>query len=176
MTSVSQVAEILQHVLEEEAVQLAKETGFIERERCFDGADFVQTLIFGWLQSPDLTLCGLTQVAQRREVSISASGLCQRFTQEAAIFMQRVLNRLVQARFSASSLEERPPLPLLSRFSAVIVEDSSNILLPQELQAQWRGYGGHQALLKLFVRFNLLTGQIQGPLLEQGRQIGRAHV
>ncbi len=32
MTSVSQQAEVLQHILEEEAVHLAKETGFQEHE------------------------------------------------------------------------------------------------------------------------------------------------
>jgi hypothetical protein len=39
--------------VEEEAVRLAKETGFIERERAFNGADFAQALILGWLQRPD---------------------------------------------------------------------------------------------------------------------------
>lgn len=37
MTSVPQQAEALQQILEEEAIRLAKETGFIERERAFNG-------------------------------------------------------------------------------------------------------------------------------------------
>src|SRR2546427_8700561 len=81
MTSVSQQAEVLQHILEEEAVHLAKETGFIQRERAFTGADFAQALILGWLQRPDERVEGLVQILQRREVSITASGLCQRFTE-----------------------------------------------------------------------------------------------
>ena len=72
-------------------MRLAKETGFIERERAFNGADFAQALILGWLQRADERLSGFTQILQRRDVSITASGLSQRFTEEAAIFMQRVL-------------------------------------------------------------------------------------
>ncbi len=83
MISVTQIADTLREILEEEANALARETGFIQRERAFNGADFAQMLIFGWWEEPEITLDGLTQVAQRREVQISASGLNQRFTPQA---------------------------------------------------------------------------------------------
>lgn len=68
MESVSQLTESLMQVLETEATILARETGWQQRERKLSGADFVQTLIFGWLQEPEISLDGLTQVAARREV------------------------------------------------------------------------------------------------------------
>src|SRR5216684_4062823 len=80
MVSVSQISEQLEQILEIESRELAKATGFIKRERALTGADFAQSLIFGWLQEPHLTLCGLSQVAKLREVSITAAGMCQRFT------------------------------------------------------------------------------------------------
>ena len=106
MTSVPHVAETIERILGEEAEQLAREVGFIERERVLSGADFVQTLILGWLQEPEITLDGLTQVLQQRETSITAAGLSQRFTLEAADLLQRVfrgsreqlLVRLVEQR------------------------------------------------------------------------------
>lgn len=53
------------------------------------------------------------------------------------------------------------------------MEDSSTISLPDELVELWRGCGGsagsNQATLKLFVRWNVLTGELQGPLLTAGR-------
>src|SRR2546427_10003858 len=104
MTSVSQQAEVLQHILEEEAVHLAKETGFIERERAFTGADFAQALILGWLQRADERLEGFVQILERREVSITASGLSQRFSKEAAIFMQRVLERLSEVQLQTEAV------------------------------------------------------------------------
>jgi hypothetical protein len=39
MISVTQLAETLRQILEEEANELAKETGFIQRERNINGAD-----------------------------------------------------------------------------------------------------------------------------------------
>src|SRR5258707_534305 len=68
MESVSQVAQILSQILETEANHLARETGWQQRKRILSGADFVQTLIFGWLQEPDISLDGLVQVAARRGV------------------------------------------------------------------------------------------------------------
>jgi hypothetical protein len=170
MNSVTHVTEILRQILEEEANTLAKETGFIQRERIITGADFAQTLIFGWLAEPEITLDGLRQVAGRREGEISASGLSQRFTAQAAEFVQRLLERLTQVRLEA----EAAPVALLKRFSAVIVEDSSRIHLPAELAEVWRGCGGSQgtsqATLKLFVRWNVLSGELHGPLLTDGKR------
>src|SRR5437660_12576471 len=94
MNSVPQGAETIQRIIDEEAEQLAREVGFIQRLRVLSGADFVQSLILGWLQEPEIALDGLTQVLERREVSISASGLSQRFTPEAATLLHRVLERL----------------------------------------------------------------------------------
>ncbi len=166
MNSVTPWTETLRQILEEEANVLAIKSGFIQRERVLSGADFAQTLIFGWLSEPEITLDGLTQVAGRREVEITASGLYQRFTQAAADFLQRLLERLTQVHLQA----EAAPTPLLKRFTAVIVEESSRISLPDELAQVWRGTGGSQAALKLFVRSPVLSGELHGPLLTDGRQ------
>src|SRR5438067_12053861 len=170
MNSVPQCAETIQRIIDEEAEQLAREVGFIQRLRVLSGADFVQSLILGWLQEPETTLDGLTQVLERREVSISASGLSQRFTPEAASLLQRVLERL-----SAEQMEVEPvDIALLKQFSAVILEDSSTITLPPKLAEVWRGCGGSydtsKAAIKLFVRWDVLRGELQGPGLEQGRR------
>ncbi len=89
--SVTQQAELLQQILGQEADQLARETEFIQRERAFSGADFAQALILGWLQRPDERVEGFVQILGRREVTITAAGLSQRFTPKAATFMQRRL-------------------------------------------------------------------------------------
>ena len=117
--SVSQQAEVLQRILEEEARRLARETGFVERERAISGADFAQALILGWLQRPDERVEGFVQLLERREVSISASGLSQRFTPTAATFLHQVLQRLTQVQMQAEAVD----VALLRRFRAVIVED-----------------------------------------------------
>ena len=94
MNTITQVVETLEQILGEEVEQLAREVGFVKRQVVLSGADFVHSLILGWLQEPEITLDGLTQVLERREVSIWAPGLSQRFTPEAATLLQRVLERL----------------------------------------------------------------------------------
>src|SRR6266852_2180170 len=63
---------------------------------------------------------------------------------------------------------------LLKQFSAVMLEDSSSITLPPTLAQVWRGCGGSpgasEADLKVFVRWDVLRGELQGPGLEQGRR------
>ena len=49
MQSVSQVETSLKTIMEERAQVLARETGCIQRKRKFNGADLLQTLVFGWL-------------------------------------------------------------------------------------------------------------------------------
>src|SRR5713101_9805152 len=138
MTSIPQVAEAIRRILTEEADQLAREVGFIQRERVLSGADFVQTLLLGWLQEPEIAYDGLTQVLGRRDVSITASGLSQRFTPQAATLLQRVLERL-----SAEQMQVEPvEIALLKQFSAVMLEDSSSITLPPKPAQVWRGCGG----------------------------------
>src|SRR5260221_4985865 len=169
MSTITHCAETVQRILEEESEGLARVVGFIERERVISGADFVQSLILGWLQEPEITLDGLTQVLERREVSISGSGLSQRFTSEAATFLQRVLERL-----SAEQMQVEPvEIALLKPFSAVILEDSSSITLPPKLAEVWRGCGGSagasEGAIKLFVCWDGLRGELCGLGLEQGR-------
>ncbi len=166
MESVAQVGHILTQVLETEARELAKETGWQQRKRKLSGADFVQTLIFGWLQEPNITLDGLTQVAARREVFISSSGLNQRFTQAGSELLRQVLHRLVS---NQQQILTPSAWPMLRPFSAVLLEDSSTIALPEELAEIWLGTQGTQAALKLFVRLDLRQGTLQGPMLTTGR-------
>ena len=49
MNTIAHFTETVQRIVGEEAEQLAREVGFIQRERVLSGADFVQTLIWGWL-------------------------------------------------------------------------------------------------------------------------------
>ena len=94
MNTILQVAATRQRILGEEVEHLAREVGFIKRHVVLSLADFVQSLILGCLQEPEITLDGLRQVLERREVSSSAPGLSQRFTPQAATLLQRVLERL----------------------------------------------------------------------------------
>jgi hypothetical protein len=170
MTSVPQVAESLKSILEERANDLAKQTGCIQRERKFSGADLVQTLVFGWQQHPDASLEQLTSTAELRDVSVTDTAVHKRFTPECAAFLHAVLEEMSSVVVQAA---QEVPVALLRRFEAVILEDSSSISLPNELAEVWRGCGGNQdhtaAAIKLHVRWELKRGQLWGPKLTDGR-------
>ncbi|BCL83229.1 hypothetical protein ccbrp13_56940 [Ktedonobacteria bacterium brp13] len=79
MQSVSQIEDHLKFVMEERAPVLARETGCIQREKKFDGADLLQTLVFGWLAHPDGSLEHLASTAATRDVLVSDTAIHKRF-------------------------------------------------------------------------------------------------
>lgn len=169
MNSVSQVEQAMQ-TLFRQANQIARQTGFVQRESKLTGVLFVQTLVSAWLANPEATREALAQMAASLGLSISPQGLSDRFTEEAARFLQRMVELAVSQVIAA----EPGAIPLLQRFSAVILLDSTVIVLPDPLAAVWQGCGGTtsegtQASVKLQVSLDVLCGALQGPELQNGR-------
>jgi hypothetical protein len=123
MTSVAYVEQQLQYILESRANELARETGCIVRQRKFDGAALVQTLLFGFQQHPHASLEQLASTAQVRAVSVSDTAVDKRFSEACAQFLQAVLQEMSSVVVQAA---QAVPLKLLKRFSAEICEDSSS--------------------------------------------------
>ena len=175
MQSVSQIEDHLKFIMEERARILARETGCIQRERKFDGADLLQMLVFGWLAHPDSSLEQLASTAATCDVVVSDTAVHKRFTESCAHFLHAVLQELTSVVVQA---DQDVPAPLLRRFSHVVIEDSSSIGLPEELAACWQGCGGHygqgQASVKVHVRWELKRGQMWGPSLTDGRASDRS--
>lgn len=173
MTSVTQCEEMLKHLLNERANELARETGFVQRERKLTGATFVQMMAVGHLHQPQASLEQVTQAGHLCGVQISASGLHQRCTEQAASFLQAVLSELVEHVVTVKAA----PVAWFKPFKQVILEDASTITLPAALQQVWQGCGGssevsheHSAsALKLHVRLDLKAGHLIGPYLSAGR-------
>lgn len=169
-TTITEVCEVMQQVLTEEANRLARPTGLIQRQRKFTGAQFTQMLVLGWLQDAQASLDSLVQFGSGLGVELSPQGLDQRFTVPAATFLHALLECAIKQVITADPVA----IPLLQRFSAVVLEDSSTITLPDELAGLFEGCGGSsqegtQAALKLQLRLDLLSGGLQGPVLQDGR-------
>jgi hypothetical protein len=124
--------------------------------------------VFGFQAKPDAGYEQLSQTAAIVGVPISPQGLEQRFTRAAALFVQEVLASAVEQVISSAPAA----VPILQRFGGVYLRDSSIINLPDELAETWRGVGdskGETAALKLQVELNFSTGQLAGPVLQNGR-------
>ncbi len=170
MSSIPYVCAAMQTVLTTEATLAARSTGFIQRQRKLTGASFVQALVFGFLANPRLSLDQLAQTAAAVGTPISAQGLDQRFTSQAAACLRAVLAAAVQQVVAADPVA----IPLLRRFTGVYVLDSTTSMLPDGLRAVWEGNGGTtstgtSAALKVQVVWNLTGGQLHHVELQAGR-------
>ncbi len=169
MASIPQVATALQRIMTEYAKKVERETGFVERASKMGGAEFVKTLSFGWLSNPEATLEELAQTAATVGVEISAQGLDQRFTESGAKLLRKVLDAAVTQLVDGKATA----IPIMKRFSAVYIQDSSVINLPDDFREDWPGVGNGagkgRSAIKIEVRLDLLSGEMVGPLLENGR-------
>mgnify|MGYP002085310260 CR=1 FL=1 len=178
MSSLPQLATALQQVLQLAPLTLEATTGFCQRRSKCTAALFVQTTVLGWAANPAATLAELAGVSAACGVTLSPQALEQRLrTPAAAQLLEQVLAHVVQ-----QALPGLPTtLPLLQRFPAVLVLDSTTVRLPDALAPIWAGCGGSspahtQAAVKLSVRLDLVTGRLDGPALSPGREQDRATV
>lgn len=164
MSIVARVADAMQTVLTTTAEELARRSGLIQRERELTGPQFVQGLVFGWLDNPQATLEGLCQSLAAVGVSISPQGLDQRFSPPAAGFLRGVLEAACQEVIQA----EATTVEVLGRFEGVLIDDSTQVRLPAMLASEWEGCTG--ASLKLQVRWDLQRGGLVQMQLQPGRE------
>ena len=155
--TIDQLADALKTLFTTEAEQAAKDSGMIRRRRKLTGADFVQALVFHWLEDPQATI---EQIIE--DLDLSEPAFNERFDDRAADCLRRVLEKALQRRFAA-----RPEaIPLLRRFAAVAVEDVTIVGLPAELAGQFPGCGGSdpeggRAGWKLLTRWDVTTGRLE---------------
>jgi hypothetical protein len=127
-TSIVQLTKNLQNLLIDDANELGRESGFIQRQRKLSGASFAQTLVFGWQANPRASLEELCQSAYNSGITISPQGLQERLNSpQANEFLHRLLVRSLDYLVTGDVAD----MPLLSRFTGVYLQDSSKIKLPK---------------------------------------------
>jgi hypothetical protein len=162
-----QVKEFLQVVSEE----LARETGFVKRKRAISGAIFAQALIFGWMINPEASYTQLQQMLAILGCTASAQALEQRMNERGADFLLTLLYGLL----GMCAESEGVMCEVLQRFNGVYLQDGTLITLPDELEGLYKGCGGASSEagrsgLRIQVRLNLSTGELQGPWLKEAVQ------
>lgn len=165
------IGETVQHVLTVTAEQIARERGFSQRPGKLAGARLAQTLVCGFLAHPAASLQDLAQVAAVVAEPVTPQAVDERFTPKAADYLQALLVAMVQEVVQAA---EPATAEILQRFTAVCVQDSTVVPLPEAFEERFRGCKGStaeagRAAVKFQVRFDLLRGGIEGFRVEQGR-------
>jgi hypothetical protein len=169
VNSVTQLEKAIKSVLQVHANQAGVSTGLIKRVREFTGATFAQTMILGQMQEGEIAMSDLASFAKQVGVNVSAQAIDKRFTEKTALFFAELLN----AAFTQVVAADPVAIPVLERFSEVIVEDSTTFSLPDELEKIWQGCGNAtesaKSAFKVQVRWDLLTGAFKGQALTDGR-------
>jgi hypothetical protein len=166
-TTIPQLSNILQQLLIEDATEIGRTSGFIQRERKLNGANFAQSLIFGWQANPKASLEELCQSVRVCGVDISPQGLQERLNSpQANRFLYQLL--LKGIRYLVRTTSNRDDL--LAHFTGVYIQDSSKIELPACLHTIWQGNQPEQATLKLQTVLDYQNGIFDLSLVS-----GRAH-
>jgi len=174
MTSIPQVSRMLKTLFEEDAVELGKQAGLRQRTMTF--TQLAWLLVLGWWKQPSAGPSALARFAGSLGITLCKQAVDCHFTSHTADWLLALLQRAVEYVICAGSIS----VPLLQRFSAVLIEDGSSISLPSALSSVWGGCGGspasrgkdpkNQAALKITVRWDLLKGRLHGPYLQEGRR------
>lgn len=171
-TSIAHVQDLLDEVLSKVPRELGRVLGFIQRERELDGADFVRLCVLGWLDNPDAGVGDLARFGSDLDIHITGPGIHQRFTPQAADLLAAVWEGAISHVVCADPVA----LPLLRRFEAVVLEDSTIIRLPDELASRFRGCGARKGIVglesscKLQVQLDMLSGCLRCAALRDGRE------
>jgi hypothetical protein len=145
-TTISQLSQHLQTLLIQDANQIGRESGFIQRQRKLSGSSFAQGMVFGWQANPKASLEELCQSLSVCGVRISPQGLQERLnSRQANDFLHQLL--LKGLSYLVKRVSKRDDL--LTEFSGVFIQDSSQIKLPDSLNSIWPSGTAGESILKV---------------------------
>jgi hypothetical protein len=157
MRTIRDVEAALQLVLVESASEHGVRSGWQQRRSPLSAHQFVQTLVWGFLEAPEATLGQLAQVAHATGALVTAQALSQRFSARSVALLRGVLSDALGVLLAAEPVE----VALLGAFpGGVYLDDTTQIALPAAWQPIWDG-GGTAAALKIPALFDLLRGSLQ---------------
>ena len=169
MSTIPQVAGTLQSVFDSEIEAIGQRTGLIQRFRKFTAVLLLKMLVFTLLKSPRAKNKDYVSTAAQLGLTITERAVEKRFTPQLVAFLREVLQRVVQKTVAARPVDT----PLLKKFTAVFVGDSTTVLLPDQCAAEFPGCSGTsdsgKAALKIQVLWDLCTGTVTRLLIESGR-------
>jgi hypothetical protein len=169
LTTLTQLARAVQDLLTTKADELAHSTRFVVRRRKVTGSNFAQAVVFTALADPAASESKLHAVAAAVGLDASRQALDKRLDARGAEFLRALLGAAV-----AEAVGSPVTVPLLRRFTTVEVLDSSIIALDDRLADVYRGgrsgtTPGPKAAVKLTLGLDLVSGELRGPELADGR-------
>jgi IS4 transposase len=168
MATIAQITEAINVVFGDKVDKLARESRFIRREVVVSGLGFVKSLVMAFQGNKAASYSELSACASSIGMPITSQGIEQRFCEKSAQFMKAVLEHALAVK--VKGVDEQS-VPLLQKFKAVHIRDSSVISLPQVLKDTWKGVGGslgETSSLKVQVSWDQWSGSLDGITLQDG--------
>lgn len=169
MGIVTRVASSLQALFGTMAEEVAKHSPVIRRRRKFTTATLAKTFVFGFLSHPRASDEQLAQTAGLFGVHVTTQAVEQRFTPRLVAFLEALFRKAAGHVIRA----QKALAPILERFPAVYLLDSTSASLPDAQRDRFPGcggrHGGGQAALKLQALWELRGGALQAVRVEPGR-------
>jgi hypothetical protein len=169
MNIIGQVAVSLQLALGAALDAIGRRTGVIRRQRKFSGASLFKTMVLTVMKSPNATTDDFVATAAQLGVPVTPQAIEKRFTEALIGFLRAGLGHVLEHVIAADPVA----IPLLGRFSAVEIGDSTTVTVPDDYAAEFPGCGGKtdsgQAAVKIQVGWELRTGELTTLLVEPGR-------
>lgn len=169
MEIIAKVSETVQALFGVMAEEVAQDHPVVLRQRKFTTATLVQTFVLGFLIKPQASDEELAQTAALLGVQVTAQAVEQRHTMRLAKFLQALFRKATQTIVKS----QKALAPLLERFPAVLILDSTTVTLPDVMREQFPGcggtHGGGQAAMKVQTQWDLRSGGLDTAAIEAGR-------
>lgn len=139
----------------------AEESSVIRRQRIFTASSLARTFILGLFEKPNASSEELAAMAAQCDAPVTKQAIEKRYTPATVRFFEALFQRstelVVQSQDSLA--------PILHRFTAVILADSSTFNLPDSEAERYKGRGGShgfgKAALKLQTELDLKSGRLE---------------
>jgi hypothetical protein len=152
---------------------LARESGFLQRQSKLKPEEFVDTLISSGLDHSQLSLqeC-CNDLAQQRQKSLSKVALHNRFNENSLKFLKSILADQIASRLPIGEADTLQP------FTKVLIADSSKFSIPTRYIKDYPGFGGWKngsALMNIQYAFDLKEGNWENLELTKATQNDQSH-
>lgn len=157
---IGKVAAAMQSALGPALDALGRSTGVIRRRRKFSGSTLLQTLVWTLWKCPDPKDDDFVATAAQLGVAVTPAAITKRFDDRLVGFLRRALDQVLGHTLAASPAA----IPVLEKFTAVEVADTTSLTLPEEYADEFPGCGGKagsgRAAVKIRFAFDLRTGEV----------------
>jgi len=167
---VPEIAEIVNFYSPERIAEIARETGFVQRESKLGGIEFLGVMTQGLYANPGATLNQMASMLKdiNPQLEISGPGLQQRIVDSGVKFLKQMLSEAF--KLSVGSLIDESLPDLLMAFPKVHLLDSTQASLPPCMSASWVGSGGSAsaACMKLQLMLDYKSGTYEKITIDDG--------